>query len=70
MNPGDAIRIIAVVAASERVEAVGSDWENWPLIGEYDWEEIVATALLLVGPLPTAEAVREAYDLLESQANA
>ena len=62
-----AIGVIAQHALANRSESVEDYWENYPEIGEQDWEAIVQHADELRGS-PDDEDYREAYALLAARA--
>ena len=61
-----AIDIIARAAIARVAESIEDEWENFPEIGEQDWEMVVQCAEeMLLGP--TVEEYEWAYALLSAR---
>lgn len=67
MTTAEAIDIIALHALANRTESIEDSWENYPEIGEGDWEAVVARADEL-RTYPSDDEYQEAYALLTARA--
>jgi len=61
--------VIAQLIAAEVLRECEPLWENYPEIGEYDWEDIARRVGALLVP-PTSEEFAEAYAVLKAGAEA
>lgn len=68
MDKDLAFKIIAQDVISSAMRRFEEDsWENYPDIGEEDWDAIIAMALNMTDP-PTSGEYESAYDFLEARA--
>ena len=68
MTPRRAIRIIAREAIARGAEKIrNGGWEDFPEIGERDWEAI-CDKMQEIAPWPDHDEFGEAYHLLETRA--
>lgn len=65
----------AISAVSRRVvtnlvsEHIGEEWENYPELGERDWQRVMDDALRRVGELdPSPDVYHNAYEHLSQRA--
>jgi len=65
----EALRTIALVIITSATEDA-AEWEDFPGIGEHDWQAVVDHVGSIVGSMrPTHQQVREAYLLLAGRAD-
>ncbi len=67
MTLDEAITIVAEMLLSGVADDAQHEWENYPDIGENDWDAVITKAADLA-PLPDADEYRQAYDLLSARA--
>ena len=68
MTPARALRVVAKEAIARGVEGVREDgWEDFPEIGEHDWEA-VCDLMERLTPRPDHQEFADAYHLLEARA--
>lgn len=68
MTPEQAIDLVALdVIAGGACDRVAEGWENYPDLGEHDWQR-VAEAVERLAPDPDPTLLDEAYALLEGRA--
>lgn len=70
MTPDQAIKIVAQDAIHRALTEYGTrvEWENYPEIGEDDWESVLVWIELFSTP-PSADDFTAAYALLEARAD-
>lgn len=66
MRPRKAIRIVARHAIANAA-AIDIDWEDYPELGERDWEAVEAEINRLT-PTPDLDRFDKAYELLAARA--
>lgn len=67
MSVDEAIAIIAQHLLAEGAGDAVHDWENYPEIGEFDWDAVITKAADLA-PFPDAGEYQDAYNLLTARA--
>jgi hypothetical protein len=68
MRAGDAIKIVARQVLADVAEYAAEQWEEYPEIGEHDWDAVVTEVVRLAPVDATSTDFVEAYSLLESRA--
>jgi hypothetical protein len=68
MRAVDAIKIVARQVLADLAEYAAEQWENYPEIGEHDWDAVVTEVVRLAPLDATSAGFVEAYSLLESRA--
>jgi hypothetical protein len=60
-------RILAQRIIAQAAERAAEDWEEWPELGEYDWDAVVCT-IAEMAPWPDPKDVKVAYEMLAERA--
>ena len=68
MTNDEALEIVAQAALRYVAEDLGDKWDEFPEVGEYDWDRICARACQLA-PDPGLEEFRTAYSVLSDVAD-
>lgn len=68
MNGDWAIQVIAQEVLARAAETTGEWWEDYPEIGEHDWERVLAAVASRAVPHPVNSTFDLAYKFLEGRA--